>query len=224
MALACGLHNSMLQTEFIPAQKRDSKWLLIALHGLGDSMDGYRWVPRLMNIPELNYHLVNAPDAYYGGFSWYDFAADPAPGVKRSYKLLEGLLDEQRAKGFPTEQTFLFGFSQGCLMTIETGLRYPHKLAGLIGVSGYVFEPETLVTQMSPVAKEQELLITHGTSDALIPISQVRSQMDLLKGGGVRIEWHEYPKDHTVIEPEISLFRTYLQKQITRGTLPSGAV
>jgi phospholipase/carboxylesterase len=202
----------MLQSELIKAEVAGSNTLFIALHGLGDSMEGYRWLPRMLNMPQLNFMLVNAPDAYYGGFSWYDFAADPGPGVRRSYKLLEQLLDDTRAKGFPTEKTVLFGFSQGCLMTIETGLRYPYVFAGLVGVSGYVFEPEKLIASASPVAHQQKFLITHGTEDTLIPIHLVRPQMEQLKAAGMRLEWVEYEKAHAMIEPEIARVSEFVRK------------
>src|SRR4051812_14810570 len=126
----------MLHSEFIAAEQKDSKRLLIMLHGLGDSTAGYRWLPPALALPWLNYLLVNAPDPYYGGYSWYDFAGDLVPGVNRSRKLLFEVLDAQRAAGFPSAQTLLGGFSQGCLMSIDVGLRYPHRLAGIIGISG----------------------------------------------------------------------------------------
>lgn len=204
----------MLHTELIPAGSRDSKWLLIALHGLGDSMDGYRWLPRVLQLPALNTLLVNAPDPYFGGFAWYDFAGDSAPGIARSRQFLTRLLDEQREKGFPPEKTFLFGFSQGCLMTIDTALRYPLRLAGCIGVSGYVWQPETLLQQLSPVAREQQFLLTHGTEDALIRVEQVRPQIESLRGAGVQIEWREFYKDHTIIEPELELIRAFIARRM----------
>ena len=48
--------------------------------------------------------------------------------MQRSRKLLFELLDDLRAKGFPAEQITFGGFSQGSLMAIEIGLRYPHRL------------------------------------------------------------------------------------------------
>ena len=69
--------------------------------------------------------------------------------------MLFELLEAQRAKGFPTEQTVLGGFSQGGLMAIEVGLRYPHRFAGIVSLSGYVCEPERLVEELSPVAFQQ---------------------------------------------------------------------
>src|SRR6266852_2564338 len=135
----------MLTAEFHPAEDKTSHRLMVVLHGLGDSIAGYRWLKELLALPWMNYLLVNAPDSYFGGFSWYDFGGDPGPGILRSRKLLFELFDAQRANGFPAEQTTLFGFSQGCLMTVDVGFRYPHLFAGLVGISGYVSEPERLL-------------------------------------------------------------------------------
>jgi phospholipase/carboxylesterase len=207
------VNRSPLTTELVPAATAGSRQLLIVLHGLGDSMDGYRWVPFTLKLPALNVLLVNAPDSYYGGYSWYDFAGNPKPGIARSRQLLNDLLDQQRAAGFPTEQTVLFGFSQGCLMTLETGLRYPHRLAGLIGISGYVNEPEKLLQEIPAHARELPVLVTHGTDDRIIPFAAVREQINLLKAEGLHIEWHEFVKDHTIAgEAEIEVIRNFLQR------------
>ncbi|MEP6663261.1 MAG: serine esterase [Verrucomicrobiota bacterium] len=203
----------MLVTEFISAQEKESRRLMILLHGLGDSMEGYRWVPEALRFPWLNYLLVNAPDSYYTGFSWYDYAGQPAPGIKRSRELIFQMLDDLRAKGFPTNETMLFGFSQGCLMTIEIGLRYPHRFAGLVGVSGYSHEPENLLKEISPVAKDQRFLITHGTQDPLIPFPQVKTQVEFFRKGGMQIDWREFHKAHTIAgEEEISVIRNFVRE------------
>lgn len=202
----------MLHTEFHPAEEQKSPRLMVVLHGLGDSVAGYRWLPELLGLPWMNYLLVNAPDSYYGGYSWYDFADNPAPGILRSRELLFSLLDEQRQKGFPTEQTVLFGFSQGCLMTWEIGLRYPHHFAGLVGISGYVHEPEKALKELSPVAFQQRFLITHGTQDPLIPFASVRAQVSLLQSAKLRIEWHEFVKPHTIAgEEELDVIRQFVR-------------
>ncbi len=181
------------------------------MHGLGDSYAGYLWLPDALRLPWLNYLLPNAPDAYFGGYSWYDFAGDMAPGVRRSAKLLFELLDAQRAQGFPTDQTILGGFSQGGLMALEVGLRYPHRLAGIICVSGYVCEPDKLVRELSPVAKQQRILVTHGTFDPLIPVELVKKQINYLKTAGLNIQWHEFRKDHTIAgEAELGLIRNFV--------------
>lgn len=204
----------MLHHELIPAvesREGQARPLMVMLHGLGDSIEGYRWLPEAMALPWLNYLLVNAPDDYYGGFSWFDLGDDITPGVRRSRKLLFELLDGLRAKGFPPEQITFGGFSQGSLMAIEIGLRYPHRLAGIVGISGWVCEPEKLVTELSPVAREQRLLLTHGTDDPMVMIGRVRRQVPVLKAAGLNVEWREYPKVHTIIEEELAVIRDFVR-------------
>ena len=202
----------MLVNELILAANGERRRLMLVLHGLGDSANGYRWLPEALGLPGMNYLLVNAPDPYFGGFSWYDFGDDPDVGVNRSRQSLFALLDSLRAGDFATEQTVVFGFSQGCLMTWEIGLRYPHRFAGLIGVSGYVHRPEKLVRELSPVAKQQRFLATHGTQDPLIPIGPVREQVLKLMVEGVRVDWREFAKAHTLAgADELDVIRHFIQ-------------
>ena len=202
----------MLEHELIPAGEKNSRRLMVMLHGLGDSIEGYRWLPEAMRLPWLNYALVNAPDEYYGGYSWYDYARDPLPGVARSRKMLFALLDGFRAQGFLTEQTTFGGFSQGCLMSLEVGLRYPHRLAGIVGISGYVSQPEKLLAELPPVAMQQRLLITHGTLDPIVPFARTREHVNRLKAAGLNIEWHEFVKPHTIAgEDELEVIRHFVR-------------
>lgn len=200
----------MLDSLLVPAVEKDSKRLMLVMHGLGDSMEGYREVPRLLQVPDMNYLLVNAPDHYFGGYSWYDYEGDPAPGVERSREMLFEVLDVQREAGFPTEQTMVFGFSQGCLMTLEVGFRYPHKLAGCIGVSGYSNDPVGLLASRSSVAKEQQFLQTHGTMDPVVPFERTQNQVEQFQAAGMQIEFEQYPKAHTIVEPEWRRIREFI--------------
>jgi phospholipase/carboxylesterase len=204
----------MLHHELIPAAESRAgvpPRLMVMLHGLGDSIEGYRWLPEAMDLPWLNYLLVNAPGDYYGGYSWFDLN-DMAPGIQRSRKLLFDLLDDLRAKNFPAEQITFGGFSQGCLMAVDAGLRYSHRFAGVVGISGWIFEVEKLLKELSPAAREQRILMTHGTADPLVPITKVRPQIPQLKAAGINIEWREFAKDHTIAgEQELSVLREFVR-------------
>jgi phospholipase/carboxylesterase len=202
----------MLDGVFIPAAEKASKRLMVMLHGLGDSIEGYRWLPEAMDLPWLNFLLVNAPDAYYGGFSWFDYPDNMAPGILRSRKLLFELLDGLQSKGFAPQELTLGGFSQGGLMTVDAGLRYPQRLAGLVDISGWVFEIETLLKELSPVAREQRMLISHGPYDPLIPFEPVKEQARTLKAAGLNVNWLEFPKGHTIYgEEELSALREFVR-------------
>lgn len=184
---------------------------MIMMHGLGDSYEGYLWLPDALRLPWLNYLLVNAPDPYYGGYSWFDFPGDPEPGVRRSYKLLVELLENLLGKGFSADRIIVGGFSQGGLMSIEVAARYPRLLAGAISISGAVCTPEKLCRELSPVATKQRILATHGIYDSIIPCDLVRAQIRTLQNAGMNIQWVELPKDHTIAgEEELGIIRNFV--------------
>jgi phospholipase/carboxylesterase len=204
---------SALNYELIPAHNHGSRRLWVMLHGLGDSVEGYRWLPEAMDLPWMNYALVNAPDEYYGGYSWFDFAGDMTPGVLRSRQLLFRLFDDLRAQGYPTETCILGGFSQGCLMAVDVGLRYPRPVAGIVGISGWIFEPQQLVTELAPEARQRPVLMTHGTLDPMIPFAAVREEVRKLTAAGLNIEWHEFRKAHTIAgEDELDVIRGFVER------------
>jgi phospholipase/carboxylesterase len=204
---------TMLDTVFIPASEGKTPYLMVVLHGLGDSTAGYEWLPHALDLSRMNYLLVNAPDEYYGGYSWFEFPGDPTAGIARSRKLLAELLEHQQTLGYSADKTFLFGFSQGCLMVIEMGIRYPQVFAGIVGISGFLNQPETLLREASPVCRQQRFLITHGTFDPVLPFEVVKPLMQRLTAHGLQIEWHEFPKEHTIAgEPELRVIREFARR------------
>src|SRR3546814_14315557 len=76
--------------------------------------------------------------------AWYDiFFPGPVPqedepGLRASQQAIEALITRENERGIPNERIVLAGFSQGCAMTLQTGLRQNRKLAGLMGLSGYL--------------------------------------------------------------------------------------
>jgi phospholipase/carboxylesterase len=87
-------------------------------------------------------------------------------------------------------------------MAIETGLHYPHRLAGIVGISGWVFEMDALIRGLTPATRSQRLLMTHGYFDPLLPFEETKRQAGQLKAAGLNVEWHEFPKEHTVYGAE----------------------
>jgi len=190
-----------LHHEFIPAQDPKSRRLWIMLHGLGDSIEGYRWLPEAMQLPWMNYLLVNAPDEYYGGYSWFDFAGDIVPGIERSRKLLFELLDARRAEGFPTEQTIFGGFSQGCLMSYEVGFALPHRSLALLASAGTSLNRKKLVEELSPVAFQQRFLVTTAPKTRSFASPRCGNN-HILKSAGLHIDFHEFLKAHAIAGEE----------------------
>ena len=101
-------------------------------------------------------------------------------------------------------------------MTADAGWRYPKPLGALVGISGYIFEPERLLREMPAEARTVPALFTHGTSDPLIPIDASRSQVAQLKAAGLNVGWKEFRKAHTIEGPaELSAIRTFLIESLS---------
>ena len=97
-------------------------------------------------------------------------------------------------------------------MTWEAGLRYPHRLAGLVGISGYAHDEKRALKELSPVAREQRFLITHVTLDSMVPFDAVKRQLAVLKAAGLNIECREFDKGHTIAgEEELAVIRDFVR-------------
>lgn len=212
---------ALFEHKYFPAPKPGPRErLLIVFHGLGDSLNGFTWMPPEMRLDSLSYLLVNAPDEYYGGFSWFDFTgggADMGPaiaGIKRSRGLIQQLLAEQEAAGVAAEDIFLFGFSQGCLMALDAGLRYGKRLGGIIGVSGWLAFQEEYPAAFSPAARDQAFLVTHGLRDPLLAFRTTEAQCAFLKSQGINLVFQQYDKDHTILPEELRDIRGWLKDRL----------
>ena len=171
---------------------------MIILHGRGDSSRGFTFLPSYLNINDMNYLLLNAPYSYYGGFSWYDLPPNQLEGIIYSSEILTEILDSLFEEEFNAHESFLFGFSQGALLTFEFGARYEKVLAGYIAVSGYIYDANTLLQEMNPRVNNSNWLCTHGTYDDVLPFSISKAQVETLQDTGFEIDFKSYPKDHTI--------------------------
>ena len=204
-----------LRCEFASPDDANGK-LIVILHGRGDSSAGFHWMPSTMALPGVSWLLVNAPDPWYGGFSWYGMPPDHGPGVVRSRALLDALFEEIEGQGFAPEDTLLFGFSQGCLLTLEWGGRTTRRLAGCIGISGYCYDPEALGAEASEEAKTRPWLVTHGVQDEVLPFSVTRAQVETLCAAGLPIEFRSDQKTHT-IGPDLKDIRDAMDRMLGLG-------
>jgi phospholipase/carboxylesterase len=202
-----------LTSELVAA--KNSKKFLVVLHGRGDSLDGFRWLPEALGL-EINYLLVNAPDPYYTGYSWYGLPPNQKPGVDRSRLLLEQLFCELETQGVASSDVALLGFSQGCLMALEWGARTPKQLAGFVGISGYCLDPDAIIAEQSPASQQTRWLITHGHQDSVLDFTRTEQQMLTLKNAGWPLEFKGFAKDHTIDDQsELPLLRAFIKSTLS---------
>lgn len=204
-----------LRYEYWPSLETASRKIMLVLHGRGDTGVGYHWLPEALAEDRFSYVFFDAPDRYGMGCSWYDVAPNQGPGVVRSRAALFRAIESLRALGARSEDIFLFGFSQGALMTVDVGCRYPARLGGLVALSGYVFFADEYPAAFSPVATQQRWFAAHGRQDDVLGFESSRAGLARLNGHGLVMEWREYDIAHTIDpEREMDDIRDFLLRQI----------
>jgi phospholipase/carboxylesterase len=207
---------------------------IIVLHGLG--ADGNDFVPiarelDLSTVGPVRFVFPSAPVqpvTLNGGYrmrAWYDIhppSANPAvprledePGLRAAQGLVQGLIDREVTRGVPAHRIVLMGFSQGCAMTLMTGLRAPQRLAGLVGLSGYLPIAGTTDAERGEANRATPIFLAHGEDDPMVTIDRAIASRDELQRLGYDVEWHTYPMEHTVSTQEVDDLNAWLLKVLS---------
>jgi len=207
---------------------RDPERSVIWLHGLG--ADGRDFVPIVGEIdlpPEpirfVFPHAPVQPVTINNGMSmraWYDIVADDLArrederGVRASQGLVEALIAHERERGIPASRIVLAGFSQGGAISLQTGLRHPQRLAGIMALSTYVPIAATLEAERNRANADVPIFMAHGSQDPIIPLGHARRSRELLERLGYPVEWHEYVMPHSVSPHEIRDIGAWLRRAL----------
>lgn len=203
---------------------------VIWMHGLG--ADGNDFVPivpelRLGTTPGVRFifpHAPMQPVTINNGYvmrAWYDVSqgdlegnsrkADEA-GVRRSQQAIDQLIGQEIERGIPAARIVVAGFSQGGAIALQTGLRYPERLAGVMALSTYLPLAEHLPEEAATANTAASLFIAHGTTDPVVPNAMGRNSAAMLERLGYHVEWHEYPMPHSVCAEEIADISAWLRR------------
>lgn len=200
---------------------------VIWMHGLG--ADGNDFVPivrelDLTGCPGIRFvfpHAETMPVTINNGYvmrAWYDILGmdlvrrEDEAGLRASQQRIEDLIAREVARGIPTDNIVLAGFSQGCAMTLQTGLRHPQRLAGLMCLSGYLPLADKLAAEHSEANRHTPIFMAHGRGDGVVTINRAEASRDLLKELGYDIDWHEYLMPHSVCAEEIDDIGVWLKR------------
>jgi phospholipase/carboxylesterase len=199
---------------------------VIWLHGLG--ADGHDFAPI---VPELRLphgkavrfvfpHATVQPVTINGGMamrSWYDILPpqlgkrEDEAGIRVSEQAILALIARENARGVPSANIVLAGFSQGCAMTLHTGIRVPFKLAGLMGLSGYLPLGDLAQAEHHLANLDTPIFLAHGTYDPVVAPERAEVSRAKLQELGYKVQWHTYPMPHSVCPEEIADISKFLQ-------------
>ena len=206
------------------------QYSIIWMHGLGaDANDFVPIVPELKLPADIGVRFVfpNAPIrpiTINNGMAmrgWFDILElgridrrDDEAGLRESQAAIEALIKRENERGIPTEKIFLAGFSQGCAMTLMTGLRHPERLAGLLCLSGFLPLNQKTAEEVSQANRDVPIFMAHGEYDPVLPLALGEFSRSTLEGLGYQIEWHTYPMAHQVCGEEVQDLNNFLNRHL----------
>jgi phospholipase/carboxylesterase len=194
---------------------------IIWMHGLG--ADGNDFVPivnelDLSGAPAIRFifpHAPMQPVTINNGHvmrAWYDVSfgdlegrsrkADEK-GVRASQSAIGRLVEREMARGVSAHDIVLAGFSQGGAIALQTGLRHPQRLAGVMALSTYLPLAESFAQEAAPANSGTPVFMAHGTHDPVVPYAMGTKSRDILTQAGYAVEWHDYAMQHSVCMEEV---------------------
>jgi phospholipase/carboxylesterase len=191
---------------------------IIWLHGLGaDGHDFEPIVPELRLTAPVRFvfpHAPVRPVTINNGMAmraWYDIyqfggGREDEEGIRGSEKLLHELIQKEK-----TAKVFLAGFSQGGAIVLQTALRYPKKLAGVLALSTYL-PLAGKISEKNPANQQTPIFMAHGTQDPVIPLQRARLSREVLEANGYPVEWHEYAMPHSVCAEEVAHISAFITR------------
>jgi phospholipase/carboxylesterase len=214
----------------------DAKASVIVLHGLG--ADGTDFLPfadeiKLDAVGPVRWIYPRAPvrpvtvNNGYRMRAWYDIfefgaqaqsqrpSREDDAGLRESFAAVHALIDREIARGVPAHRIVLGGFSQGCAITLGAGLRYGQRLAGLVGLSGYLPLAATTAGERTDANALTPIFLAHGQRDPVIGIDRALSTRDALAALGYGVQWHAYPMEHSVSAEEVAELQRFLLKVLS---------
>lgn len=198
---------------------------VIWLHGLGADGNDFAPIVPALALPQraIRFVFPNAPRmpvTINGGMvmpAWYDISdtairREDEGGVRASQAAIEALIERETGRGSPAGNIVLAGFSQGGAIALQTALRHPDRLAGVMALSTYVPLADTLAGEASAANRDVPIFMAHGSQDPVIPIARAEQSRALLQSMGYRVEWHSYGMAHAVCPEEIAAIGRWLTK------------
>jgi phospholipase/carboxylesterase len=200
---------------------------VIWLHGLGaDGHDFEPIVPELTRPGEraLRFvfpHAPIRPVTLNGGFAmraWYDIVSlerrgpEDESGIRASQALVEALIRRENERGIPSERIVLAGFSQGGALALVTGTRYPHKLAGIMGLSCYMLLAERFAAERVAANQATPIFLAHGLEDPIVAPLLGEHARAWLEAAGYPVEWHTYAMPHSLCPQEVADIAAWLRR------------
>jgi len=182
------------------APRGQASAIVVLLHGYG--ADGGDLLgladPLGQHMPGVAFVAPDAPERCPGnpmGFQWFvipwldgSSEEEAETGLRAAVNDLNGWLDRVLAdEGLGADRMILLGFSQGTMMALHVAPRRADEVAGVVGFSGRLLQPESLEGE---VVSRPPVLLIHGDADEMVPPASLPAAATALQAAGIDVYAH----------------------------------
>ncbi len=181
-------------------EKGQGKQVVVFLHGYGANAQDLLGLadPLEEHMPGTVFVAPDAPEQSVGnpmGFQWFPIPwldgsseEEAAVSMQNAVVDLNAYLDQVLLdEGLTADRMILFGFSQGTMMSLHVAPRRAEAVAGVVGFSGRLLEPELLQDE---VISRPPVLLLHGDQDDMVPPASLPAAAETLQGAGFDVFAH----------------------------------
>ncbi len=205
-----------------PLSKAKPKNAVILCHGYGgDGKDisilASYWKTHL---PETIFICPDAPEkcaANPSGFQWFDLL-DQTPEQILSKSLvaeikLNKFIDDIKEKyNLLANQIIISGFSQGCMISLQTGIKRKDKINSIIGYSGKIIDTDHLGKN---IFSRPNIILMHGDIDQVVTIDGLLEAKDFFAKNDYKIETKIFKNcEHRIPTEGSSLGLQFIKKHL----------
>lgn len=169
-----------------------------------------------MRIPHSAWYIPRAPypSSSGTGFTWFSGSDGEGWKYRKSFHLLDELMDRIRDDGFSNESIYIIGFSMGASLAMEYALRLNYSIGGIIPIAGFIKNKEQLTADVTKESRKTPVLILHGEKDDIVPIESGTKACDILSELEFCVRIETYSAGHKIPVSAGEMIASFISDQI----------
>jgi len=213
---------SLNTTILNPSSKEKPKNAVILCHGYGGDGKDISLLASYWRtyLPDTLFVCPDAPErcAVSGtGFQWFDLMDQTKDQVLvkslvaeiKLNLLIDEVMDNNNLK---SEKVAIGGFSQGCMISLQTGIKRKDKINSIIGYSGKIIDTNHLQNNIN---SRPDIILMHGDKDEIVPVSFFLEAKEFFKKNNYKVESKIFKNcEHRIPTEGSSLGLDFLKKNL----------
>ena len=213
---------SLNTTILNPLSKEKPKNAVILCHGYGGDGEDISLLANYWKtyLPETIFFCPDAPEKCAvspTGFQWFDLMDQSqdqilSKSIVAEIRLNKFIDEIKKNNNFTDNQIALVGFSQGCMISLQTGIKRKNSIKCIVGYSGKIINVDHLNKNL---ISRPNVFLMHGDIDEVVPVNFLLEAKDFFNKNNYKIETKIFENcEHRIPTEGSSLGLQFIKKNL----------